>query len=94
MTTRMLALAFLLAATSAQAECYADYKARRGDPMRLHYGVIRLPDAVCDDRAAARRRIAERIGRDGWQLLSVEGIFGESGLDQRRRSAGEFFLRY
>ena len=94
----MLRVATLLLSLSlpleAGAACYADYKAKRDDPLRLHYGVIELPDAACSNRQAARQEIARRIGRDGWQLLSVEGIFGEGALDQRRSSAGEYFLRY
>jgi hypothetical protein len=31
---------------------------------------------------------------DGWQLLEVESVFGPEGLDDRRESAGDFFLRY
>lgn len=94
MTRNALVLLALLLASAAEADCYADYKAKKGDPLRLHYGVIRLPDAACGDHDAAGREISRRIARDGWQLLSVEGIFGESGLDRRERSAGDYFLRY
>jgi hypothetical protein len=78
----------------AGAACYADYKAKQDDPLRLHYGVIELPDAACGDRARARAEIARRIARGGWELLSVEGIFDAGGLDGRRASAGQFFLRF
>ena len=36
----ILALAAL--AGPAGAACYADYKARQTDPLRLHYGVIEI----------------------------------------------------
>jgi hypothetical protein len=85
-----------LAALPAAAECYADYKAKRDDPLRLHYGVIALPDAVCDSRAAAAEAIAARIGVDGWTLLAVVSIFDAAGLNdaKRREGAGDYYLRY
>lgn len=94
MARMMTIVLFLLLPLSAGASCYADYKAKKDNPLRLHYGVIELPDAVCGNRQAARREIAERIGGSGWQLLSIEAIFDESGLDQRRGNAGRFFLRF
>lgn len=89
-----LALVFVLAAGSAAAECYADYKAKREPPLRLHYGVIALPDAACTSRAAAAAEIARRIGRDGWSLLDVMAVFGPEGLAERQADAGAFYLRY
>jgi hypothetical protein len=89
----MLALALAAAAAPASAACYADYKAKRDAPLQLHYGVIQLPDAACNPQAAAPV-IAQRIGRDGWQLLAVVSVFDEAGLEARRDSAGAYFLRY
>lgn len=91
-----LALLLALAALPANAQCYADYKAKRDAPLRLHYGVIALPDPACANRAAAAGEIAARIGKDGWILLSVVSLFDASGLaDQKRKeSAGDYFLRY
>ena len=91
-----LAAMVALAGQSATAECYADYKAKRDDPLRLHYGVIALADAVCENRPAAIDEIVARIGLDGWVLLSVVSIFGADELDdeKRRESAGDYFLRY
>jgi hypothetical protein len=82
------------AALPAQAACYADYKAKRDNPLRLQYGVIQLPDPACGDRAAAEQEIRARLAANGWELLSVVGTFGEDGLEQRRESAGDFFLRF
>ncbi|MBD3679842.1 MAG: hypothetical protein HUJ27_15760 [Rhodobacteraceae bacterium] len=87
-----LLLAILLSGP-AFADCYADYKAKRDNPLRLHYGVIELPEAACSTDAA-RSEIDSRIGRDGWQLLTVVSVFDENGLNQRREAAGDFFLRY
>jgi hypothetical protein len=90
-----LALAVTLAAaTTAQAACYADYKAKRDNPLRLHYGVMELPDPACGSTAAAEQAVRSRLAGAGWELLNVVGIFGEDGLEQRRESAGDFFLRF
>ncbi len=83
----------LLAANPATAACYADYKAKRDSPLQLHYGVIELPDRACS-RDGAAGEVQSRIGRDGWQLLTVVSVFDDGGLDARRESAGGFFLRY
>ncbi len=81
----------ILSATTAQAACYADYKAKRDDPLRLHYGVIEVRGDC--SVASAKAQLGDRL-RDGWQLLNVVGTFDEAGLDERKDSAGEFFLRY
>jgi hypothetical protein len=88
-------LALMLAAASpAAAQCFADYKAKRDNPLQLHYGVVELPEAACGSTSAASSEIARRIGRDGWTLLNVVSIFGQDGLEERRANAGEYFLRY
>lgn len=81
-------------ALPAQAECYLDYKAKQDDPLRLHYGVALMSDAVCDDKKAARAELEPRLAIDGWQLIKILGFFGPEGLDERKESAGDKFLRY
>ena len=88
------ALALIFGLQAAQASCYADYKAKRDDPLRLHYGVIELPDAACANKGTAKSEIAQRIGRDGWTLLSVVSLFDQSGLKEREKSADTYYLRY
>ena len=94
----LLSLGLVLAAAPAvaqsAAQCYADYKASREPPLRLHYGVIALPASACGSRAAAADEIARRIRAEGWTLLQVISIFGAEGLEERRRDAGAFHLRY
>jgi hypothetical protein len=87
-------LSLALAATPAGADCFADYKAKQDNPLRLHYGVVEVSDAACGDPGRAVSEVAGRIGRDGWQLLNVLSVFGPEGLDQRKQSAGQYFLRY
>jgi hypothetical protein len=77
-------------ASPSWAACYADCK---DDPLRLHYGVMEVSDAACDPGAAASE-MRGRLQSDGWKLLNVMSVFGPEGLDERKASAGEFFLRY
>lgn len=97
MTARIaLALAALLAtAAPAAANCFADYKAKNdGGSLRLHYGVAELPDRSCGSKRDAADALAPRLAAEGWTLLNVLSIFGPEGLEQRKDSAGQFFLRY
>lgn len=86
------ALLLCLLAGAAQAACYADYKAKRDDPLRLHYGVAQVEGACTPQNAGAE--LAPKLAADGWQLLNVLGVFDDAGLEERRESAGEFYLRY
>jgi len=80
-------------AGAAQAECFADYKAKQDNPLRLHYGVIALPDTACS-KAEAKGVIAPRLQRQGWTLLNVLSIFGPEGLAERKASAGAYYLSF
>ena len=88
----LIALCLTLAAP-ASAQCYADYKAKQDDPLRLAYGVAEVPDSACDAKAA-KKALAPRLEAGGWKLLDVMGVFGPEGLGERKDRAGEFFLRY
>lgn len=89
----MIAVTFAALASPASAACYADYKAKRDTPLRLHYGVAEIDDDRCDKRAA-RAELEPRLARDGWTLLNVLSVFDEGGLEERKKSAGPNFLRY
>ncbi len=88
----ILTLGFLAIASSASAQCFADYKAKQDNPLRLHYGVIQLQGAC--SASAARNEVAGRIARDGWTLLNIMSVFGPEGLNERKDSAGPYFLRF
>ncbi|ABV91770.1 conserved hypothetical protein [Dinoroseobacter shibae DFL 12 = DSM 16493] len=90
----LLAACFALLAAPAQAACYADYKAKQDDPLRLHYGVIALSDGACDDRRAASEEAARKIAAGGWTLLNIVSTFGEDGLAERKDNAGPYYLRF
>ncbi|MFT6076591.1 MAG: hypothetical protein ACJAZ1_003526 [Yoonia sp.] len=82
----------MLGTTAAQAACYADYKAKKDGPLRLHYGVAEV-GGDCTT-ASAESQLDGRLGDNGWQLLNVLGVFDDAGLDERKDSAGEYFLRF
>lgn len=83
----------LALASPAGAACYADYKAKQDRPLRLHYGVAQVSDGNCSRRGAAGE-LARRLASNGWTLLNVLSTFGPEGLDERKASAGAYFLRY
>lgn len=74
-----------LCAGMAHAACYADYKAKRDNPLRLHYGVIEVRGDC--DRSNAEDQLRSALSRDGWQLLNVVSVFDDAGLDQRDRKS-------
>ena len=90
--TGFLALFLSLSAASAQAACYADYKAKQDGPLRLHYGVAEV-EGPCTKRNA-QRVLEPRLAAAGWTLLTVLGTFDDEGLDSRKDSAGEYYLRF
>lgn len=87
-------LAAMMLALPASAQCYADYRAKRENPLRLHYGVAQLPDSACGNTDAATRHLQSRLQQDGWILLDLLSTFGPDGLESRRDRAEQYFLRY
>ena len=94
MKIAMLGIALALALSgAAQAECYADYKAKKEPPLQLHYGVAQVTDANCS-RSGAEAELTPRLAADGWTLLNVLTTFGPEGLAERKERAGAYYLRY
>lgn len=90
-----IALMSVVAAGPGLAACYADYKAKKdGGPLRLHYGVVELPNGACNNMQRAEQQVRRRLEDAGWRLLTVVSVFDESGLAQRKDSAADFFLRF
>jgi len=81
-----------LSATAASAACYADYKAKKGYPLKLHYGVIEISGACTVQ--SANGQISQRLNAKGWTLLNVLSVFDDTGLAQRKQSAGKYYLRF
>lgn len=91
----LLALVALLwLATPASAACYADYKAKRDNPLQLHYGVIQIDSSPCAMSNKVQSTVAGRLKAAGWQLLQVQSVFDDSGLEKRKQDAGQYFLRF
>jgi hypothetical protein len=86
-----LALAFVPMAS--HAACYAEYKAKRDNPLKLHYGIAKLSDAQCT-KSAAQAALTPRLAADGWVFLSIVGFVDETDLQGKKESAGAYFLRY
>jgi len=74
------------------ANCYADYKAKQDNPLRLHYGVAEVSGACTATNASAQ--LQERLAAQGWILLNVVSVFDDAGLAQRKDSAGPNYLRF
>lgn len=84
----------VLFSAPVHAACYADYKAKRENPLNLHYGVIKIDSNPCAMSDRVRSIVASRVGAAGWELLQVQSVFDDSGLERRRKDAGQFFLRF
>jgi hypothetical protein len=89
MTVLMVTLALPAAAV---AGCYADYKAKQDNPLRLHYGVAQISGAC--DAGSAQAELSARLASQGWTLLNILSVFGDDGLAQRKDSAGTYYLRF
>ncbi|TDK46195.1 hypothetical protein [Antarcticimicrobium luteum] len=87
-----LAAAAVSAVPASAAGCFADYKAKRDNPLKLHYGVMQL-NGGCD-RQSARAEVSARLQQNGWTLLNVMSVFGPEGLEGRKANAGRFYLRF
>lgn len=96
MKQKLLTLAFLIgtacASPAVAADCFADYKAKKDNPLKLHYGVVQLYNGC--NKASAKTEVAGRIARDGWTLLNVLSVFDASKLAGKDANAGQFYLRY
>ncbi len=94
MKTFILSALFTLTlGASAQAQCFADYKAKQDNPLRLQYGIVELPATACGSVTAARAYAAPVIARSGWTLLQIESIFERSQFRARSANAGAIHRR-
>ncbi|EBA17169.1 hypothetical protein RSK20926_09367 [Roseobacter sp. SK209-2-6] len=89
-----LTCAALLALSSPvfAADCYADYKAKQNNPLKLHYGVLQIRGEC--SRASAQAEAQARLNAQGWTLLNIMSVFGPEGLQQRKADAGPYYLRF
>jgi hypothetical protein len=98
MKTRMFkfvaTLAVFLAAGPVSAACYADYKAKKENPLKLHYGVMQLDAGPCQMSKAIANKVKNRLSHGGWTLLKVRSVFDERSLEAKKKDAGAYFLRF
>ena len=83
----------LMLAGQAQAQCWADYKAKQDNPLRLQYGLIELPDTACGSRAAAESYARPVIAQTGWTLLQIESILTSTEAQARSGNASAIHRR-
>ena len=79
--------------TTANAACYASYKAKRDDPLKLHYGVMQLPDQQCTMKTAAKAA-GLRLLPHGWILLNLLTVSLKTPTPTEKENAGENLFRY
>ena len=92
--TLIIATLAILLALPASADCFADYKAKQDNPTRFAYGVSQVSDAACGKPRRAFDELTPRLSAGGWTLLKILSSFGPEGLNERKSSAGDFYLRY
>ncbi|MGB7242434.1 MAG: hypothetical protein WBC93_10150 [Sulfitobacter sp.] len=88
----LVAVSLLVSAPAYAADCFADYKAKQDDPLRLHYGVAQISGGC--SKEAAQSELAPRLAAQGWTLLNIMSVFDASGLAERKDSAGPNYLRF
>jgi hypothetical protein len=89
----LAALVLGLLAGPLHAACYADYRARMDNPLRLHYGIVEVPQSACSVGAASSV-VASKLAPHGWTLVQVVSVFDDSGLASRSADAGQYYLRF
>ena len=90
----LIMLAVFLAASPVSAACFADYKAKKENPLRLHYGVMQLDVEPCQMSKAVANTVRKRLADGGWTLLQVRSVFDERNLEAKKKDAGAYFLRF
>lgn len=81
-------------ASPVDALCFADYKAKRDNPLQLHYGVAEVSPDACGSTSRAAQELRPRLAAEGWELLNVVSVFDEGGLSERQANAGQYYLRF
>ena len=92
MLTCLLLAALALPGAAAAQDCFADYKAKQDNPLKLHYGVAQISGQCAPGPAA--QELGPRLQAQGWTLLNVVSVFGSDGLEGKKANAGAYFLRF
>jgi len=86
------ALTLFVLTSPAAAQCYAHYKAKQDDPLRLHYGILALETSACSGNPV--REVRARLAAQNWTLLTLVETTTETPSQQQRVNAGVYFLRF
>ena len=70
------------------AACYTDYKAKKDQPLRLHYGVMKLYESDCKEESQrdTDNRVSIRLRIAGWQLLGVLATFDDNDFIKSKKN--------
>ncbi|WP_299923032.1 hypothetical protein [uncultured Pelagimonas sp.] len=79
--------------TGAMADCFVEYKAKKDNPLRLHYGILSLQGS-CPSAGQAAGLASRRVSAGGWTLLNVVGLSQNPPSGAKKANAGEYYLRY
>jgi len=99
-TTQSLAMKYtallcaLLLAGTADAACYVEYKAKKDNPLNLHYGFMDASDSSRCSATDVTQSVERRLARHGWTLLTILNASATPPSDQQREVAGDYFLRF
>ena len=63
------ALGLAVSTVAAQAACNAEYKAKRDNPLELHYNVATIKEPCT--KASARAQLEGRLAGQGIKLLKI-----------------------
>lgn len=83
-------LALSLSAVPGHAACFVEYKAKQDNPLRLHYGIIKVGGDCSDADAKA----TSRLQSNGWSLLTILSASQEKPSRNKQENAGANYLRY
>ena len=67
----------MCAATTGQAACIVEYKAKMDDPLRLDQGTLTVNASTCTP-AGVEGQVRAQLASQGWTLLSIVSV-RESG---------------
>lgn len=86
----LLILGLAASPGAAAADCFIHYKAKRDNPLKLHYGIVQLSGPCPGDAAEA---VGSRISAAGWSLLNVTKATSSPPSEAERASAGPNYYR-
>lgn len=90
----LLSSALILSmASGAQAACFAHYKAKQENPLKLAYGIMSVGDAQCS-ATAAKATVKNRLLQNGWVLLNIVRVTTKAPTTSEERNAGAHYLRF